>query len=88
MKDAQVHRYARHLALSEVGGLGQTAVLVSSARLVLREVEPLAEMVCGRYLAASGVGTLVVPHASDAQRTDSLRMGRTRRSCLAATVAT
>jgi hypothetical protein len=68
MKDAQVHRYARHLALPEIGGLGQTALLASAAKLVLREREPLAELIAGRYLAAGGVGTLVVVHASDVQR--------------------
>jgi hypothetical protein len=70
MKDEQVRRYARHVSLPEVGGLGQTALLVASARLVLREIEPLAEMIAGCYLAASGVGTVIVTHADDAQRAE------------------
>jgi hypothetical protein len=53
--------------LPDVGGLGQTAVMVSSARLVLRESEPLAKLVAGNYLAAGGVGTLVVTGASAEQ---------------------
>jgi hypothetical protein len=68
MRDDQVRRYARHIALAEVGGLGQTALLVATARLPLREAEPLAELVAATYLAAGGVGTVVVPNASEAQR--------------------
>jgi hypothetical protein len=70
MRDDQVRRYARHVMLPDVGGLGQTALLVSSARLPLRESEPLAELIAGSYLAAGGVGTLVVASSSDAQRAD------------------
>lgn len=70
MKDEQARRYARHLALPEVGGLGQTALLATSASLALRDVEPMAELICGSYLAAGGVGALVVAHATDAQRAE------------------
>jgi hypothetical protein len=68
MRDEQVRRYAQHLALREVGGLGQTALMVSAARVVLRESEPFAELVAASYLAAGGVGTLVVPSSTEAQR--------------------
>lgn len=68
MRDEQVRRYARHIMLPDVGGLGQTALMVASAKIVLRESEPEAELIAGAYLAAGGVGTLSVPHASDAQR--------------------
>ena len=68
MRDDQVRRYARHILLDEVGGLGQTALLVSTARLELRESEPRAELICAAYLAAGGVGTLVVAGATEAQR--------------------
>ena len=68
MRDEQVRRYARHIMLPDVGGLGQTALMVASAKLPLRESEPAAEMVAGSYLAAGGVGTLVVTGATDAQR--------------------
>ena len=68
MRDEQVRRYARHIMLPDVGGLGQTALMVASAKIVLRESEPAAELIAGAYLAAGGVGTLSVPHASDAQR--------------------
>ncbi len=70
MRDDQVRRYARHVMLPDVGGLGQTAVMVASARVPLRESEPLAELVAAKYLAAGGVGTLVVPAASEAQRAE------------------
>jgi hypothetical protein len=69
MRDDQVRRYARHLHLAEVGGLGQTALLVASGKLVLRESEPRAELIAGQYLAAGGVGTLVVPGSNESQRT-------------------
>jgi len=68
VRDDQVRRYARHILLDEVGGLGQTALLVASARVALREREPSAELIAATYLAAGGVGTLVLAGASDAVR--------------------
>jgi hypothetical protein len=70
MRDDQAQRYARHLALPDVGGLGQTALLVASAKLSLREREPRAELIAATYLAAGGVGTIVLGEASDAQRAE------------------
>jgi hypothetical protein len=70
MRDEQVRRYSRHIMLPDVGGLGQTALMVASAKVVLRESEPAAELVAASYLAAGGVGTLVVPSASDPQRVE------------------
>jgi hypothetical protein len=67
MRDEQIQRYARHVILPDIGPLGQTALLVASARLPMRESEPLAEMVAASYLAAGGVGTLIVPNATEAQ---------------------
>ena len=67
MRDDQVRRYSRHILLPDVGGLGQTALLVASARLELRESEPDAELIAAAYLLAGGVGTVVVRGASDAQ---------------------
>jgi hypothetical protein len=68
MRDDQVHRYARHLSLPDIGGLGQTALLVAAARVALRESEPRAELIAASYLAAGGVGTVIVPNVTDAQR--------------------
>ena len=67
MRDEQVRRYSRHILLPDVGGLGQTALLVSSARLELREREPQAELIAAQFLAAGGVGTVVVRGANAAQ---------------------
>lgn len=70
MRDEQVRRYSRHILLPDVGGLGQTALLVSSARLELREREPEAELIAASYLAAGGVGTVIVRGASEPQRAE------------------
>lgn len=67
MRDEQVRRYARHILLPDVGGLGQTALMVASAKIELRESEPAAELIAAMYLAAGGVGKLVVHGATDAQ---------------------
>ena len=61
--------------LPDVGGLGQTALMVASAKLLLRESEPDAELVAGHYLAAGGVGVLVVASGSDEQRADLAARG-------------
>jgi hypothetical protein len=67
MRDEQVRRYARHILLPDVGGLGQTALMVASARIELRESEPEAELIAARYLAAGGVGTIVLRGATPEQ---------------------
>lgn len=56
--------------LPDIGGLGQTALMVASARVPLRESEPLAELTACEYLAAGGVGTVVMPSSTDAQRAE------------------
>jgi molybdopterin/thiamine biosynthesis adenylyltransferase len=66
VRDEQVRRYARHILLPDLGGLGQTALLVSAARVDLRDGDPAA-MVAACYLAAGGVGTVVLRGATDAQ---------------------
>jgi hypothetical protein len=70
MRDVQVQRYARHIQLPDIGGLGQTSVLVAAAKLPLRDSEPRAELIAATFLVAGGVGTLVVPNATDEQRAD------------------
>ena len=67
MRDEQARRYARHLKLVDVGPLGQAALMTASARVVLREAEPRAELVAATYLAAGGAGKVIVPNATDAQ---------------------
>lgn len=70
MRDEQVRRYARHILLPDVGGLGQTALMVSSARIELRESEPHAELIAVLYLAAGGIGKIVIRGATDVQLAD------------------
>lgn len=67
MRDEQVRRYARHILLPDVGGLGQTALMVSTAKIELRESEPHAELIAAMYLAAGGVGKIVIRGATAAQ---------------------
>jgi hypothetical protein len=68
VRDEQVRRYARHILLPDVGGLGQTALMVATAKIELRESEPLAELIAAHYLAAGGVGTVVLRGATAAQQ--------------------
>src|SRR3569623_2258804 len=75
MRDEQLPRYARHVILPDIGPLGQTALLVASAKLPLREREPHAEMIACAYLAAGGVGTLIVPNATEAKRAQLVAHG-------------
>jgi hypothetical protein len=75
MRDDQVRRYARHVMLPDVGGLGQTALLVARARVPLRESEPDAELVAATYLAAGGVGSVVIARSTDAQRAEVAARG-------------
>jgi len=67
MRDDQVRRYARHILVPDIGGLGQTALLVATARMALRESEPDAELIAAMFLAAGGVGTIAIRGATDAQ---------------------
>lgn len=71
MRDEQVRRYARHILLPDVGGLGQTALLVAAAHLELpghgEAGAPTAALIAAEYLAAGGVGTLSIGGASEAE---------------------
>jgi len=57
LADDQIRRYARHVLLREIGGRGQQRLLAGSVR-----VEGLGRAAdeAARYLAAAGVGTLVL----------------------------
>ncbi len=66
MRDEQVRRYARHILLPDVGGLGQTALLVATARV---DVSHRAGLIAACYLAAGGTGTIVAAHAGEGELT-------------------
>lgn len=68
MRDEQAQRYARHIQLPEFGGLGQTAIMVATAKIALREPDPRAELIAALFLAAAGVGTLVITSSTAEQR--------------------
>ena len=70
MRDEQAQRYARHIQLPDIGGLGQTAIMISVAKLALREPDPRGELIAAQFLAAAGVGTLIVTHSTAAQRSE------------------
>jgi hypothetical protein len=57
LTEAQQERYARHLLLDELGGEGQERLLASCVRV---RGTGTAVRWAARYLAASGVGTLIV----------------------------
>ncbi len=72
MTEAQIRRYARHVLLPDVGGKGQTRILASRAR-----VEHAAGAGEGAilYLAAAGVGTIVVCDRGTVERAGLLYEG-------------
>ena len=62
MRDEQVRRYARHILLPDVGGLGQTALMVSAARIQLRESEPawLPDYAVAEGRPANALGVIAI----------------------------
>jgi adenylyltransferase/sulfurtransferase len=57
MREDQIQRYARHILLPDVGGIGQRRLF--EAAVVVDELAGETEAAVA-YLAAAGVGTLVV----------------------------
>ena len=66
MRDDQVRRYARHILVPDIGGLGQTALLTAHARIVLHESEDAA-LIAAKFLAAGGVGKVALDGGTDDQ---------------------
>jgi molybdopterin/thiamine biosynthesis adenylyltransferase len=70
LREDQIRRYARHVLLPDVGGVGQERLLAAAVRV---EVGPGAgaEIAALIYLAAAGVGTLVLGGDADGAVTDA-----------------
>jgi hypothetical protein len=70
LREDQIERYARHILLPDVGGVGQKRLL---AAVVVVELgpDPAAESVALAYLAAAGVGRLVLAGDADGAITDA-----------------
>ena len=69
LTDAQQARYARHLLLDQLGGEGQERLLSACVRV--RGSGPAARW-AARYLAASGVGALILDDRSAAAECGAL----------------
>jgi hypothetical protein len=59
LTEPQIRRYSRHVLLPDVGGTGQSRLLAATV-LVDLAVDTPAATVAATYLAAAGVGTLVL----------------------------
>jgi molybdopterin-synthase adenylyltransferase len=59
LSETQIRRYARHILLPDFGGVGQARLLAAAARVRVGPARP-AGAVALAYLAAAGVGTLVL----------------------------
>ena len=57
LRDDQIRRYSRHVLLPDVGGTGQKRLLAGQVAI---DVLDAAGQAAALYLAAAGVGTLVV----------------------------
>ncbi len=96
LRDDQIRRYARHVLLPDVGGVGQERLLAAAVQV---DVGPGrdAEVAALIYLAAAGIGTLVLAGDPDGEVTaveaaagiayGSADIGRPRRDALAARIA-
>jgi hypothetical protein len=69
LTEAQQERYARHLLLDGLGGDGQERLLASCVRL--RGTRRAARW-AARYLAASGIGTLILDDSAAAEECRAL----------------
>ncbi|HTJ43810.1 MAG TPA: hypothetical protein VL463_17005 [Kofleriaceae bacterium] len=63
LRDDQIRRYARHVLLPDVGGVGQERLLASTVAIDPREP---AARIAFEYLVAAGVGTIAIPAPDDA----------------------
>lgn len=70
MRPDRHDRYARHIQLPDFGTSGQTAMMQASAHLLWTVADSRAPIIAATYLAAGGVGKLVVPSATQDQRNE------------------
>ena len=70
LRDDQIERYARHILLPDVGGVGQKRLLAAAVVVELGP-DPAAESVALAYLAAAGVGRLLLAGDVDGTVTDA-----------------
>lgn len=57
LRDDQIRRYARHVLLPDVGGVGQARLLAGAVTIDPRDP---AERIAFDYCAAAGVGTIAL----------------------------
>jgi molybdopterin/thiamine biosynthesis adenylyltransferase len=95
LDETQIRRYARHILLPEIGGRGQERLLAATVVVELGE-DRAAEVAALAYLAAAGVGRLIVRGGDGAIGVDEARtgilygaadVGRPRGAAVAARVA-
>lgn len=65
LREDQIRRYSRHILLPDVGGTGQARLLAATVPIDLAADRPAA-IVAATYLAAAGVGTLILSGADPA----------------------
>ncbi len=70
LSEAQIQRYSRHILLPDVGGVGQERLLEAAVELELGPGKD-ANVVALAYLAAAGVGRILVTGDRDAVVTDA-----------------
>ena len=63
LREDQIRRYARHVLLPDVGGVGQARLLASTVAIDPRDP---AERIAFDYCAAAGVGTIALLAPDDA----------------------
>jgi hypothetical protein len=71
LTEAQIIRYSRHVLLPDVGGVGQSRLLAATVALDFAGADP-ATTWAATYLAAAGIGTLVLMNLDDATLPDRL----------------
>jgi hypothetical protein len=71
LRDDQVRRYARHVLVPDVGGVGQERLLAARVRIDARDPAGRAAAI---YLAAAGLGTIVVDDAAVAAQNPDVRV--------------